>query len=38
MRSLGNEAGSEFEVEWDDGRLVGFSDVKTLFVAVKERA
>ncbi|HEY7033994.1 MAG TPA: methyltransferase domain-containing protein [Thermomicrobiales bacterium] len=38
MRSLGNEAGSEFEVEWDDGRLVSFSDVKTLFVAVNERA
>jgi ubiquinone/menaquinone biosynthesis C-methylase UbiE len=36
MRSIGDEAETAFEAEWDEGRLVGFSDVKTLFVAWKE--
>jgi ubiquinone/menaquinone biosynthesis C-methylase UbiE len=35
MRSIGSDAGHAFEPEWRDGRLVGFSDVKTLFVATR---
>jgi ubiquinone/menaquinone biosynthesis C-methylase UbiE len=35
MRAAGPAAASAFEIEWDAGRLVSFSDVKTLFLATK---
>jgi ubiquinone/menaquinone biosynthesis C-methylase UbiE len=37
MRSIGEEAERVFEAEWDNRRLVSFSDVKTLFAAMRSR-
>jgi ubiquinone/menaquinone biosynthesis C-methylase UbiE len=36
MRSIDAEVGGAFEAQWDGERLLSFSDVKTLFVAVKD--